>query len=203
MIDNSVKDGSGPPEVPKPNGPHKTRQYSTLLGAVLVAAALVSLAAPTSAAPPWERELGPGVSVSLPTHVVPGHGSPASAFIGFYKAMSDGNLESICGYVYPHSVITPCRTGLKGKNSLGVSVKNVGTGYVAVKGNEALVAMLGTYCQTGIGCFTDTNPAGIFPKRHSFEQLWSLYVAADTSVIDSLMPLVSVGTKWFVYASNR
>ena len=75
--------------------------------------------------------------------------------------------------------------------------------YIAVKGTQALVATVGTDCQSDARpkCITNRNPATFFSSRHTFNALYTSAVASEASPVHkySLITCVKVGSQWYVY----
>ena len=162
----------------------------------------------TSKPPAWAAALGPGVTVTAPGPVAPGHGSPGAALAGYLAALSANDPATACSYL-DAGLGAQCSepSGQSARNRLpyGVSVK---IGYVAIGGTRALVGYTGKLCSPGATplpgatpeCTANTDPAAIFSARDSFAALWTRVtnpVSGGTPAY-TLLPCVESGGKWYV-----
>jgi hypothetical protein len=118
--------------------------------AVMVACALAVLLAVTgcnsTSQPSWASALGTGVTVVAPARTAPGHGSPDAVIEALFAALGAKRYTSVCAYVEP-AVQASCKTGMAQQTSATApTTKNAAIGYVAIDGDEALVATTGTLC---------------------------------------------------------
>jgi hypothetical protein len=154
-----------------------------------------------SAQPSWAAVLGPGVTVVAPQTVAPGHDSPGAVVEGLLTALNSKQPAEYCGYAMPAQQ-AQCRSIMSRMPARDFPYwKNAAIGYVAIKGNQAAVGMTGTFCTSGQSpkCFTNTDPAAVFPDVSSFSGLWENAIT-DTADQYSLTPCEKVGGKWYVYS---
>lgn len=156
----------------------------------------------TSAPPKWEAALGPGVTVTGPQQVAPGHDSPGEALAGALAALSSKDPGTVCDYLFTDS-IARCKTQFRqtprDKQPYGVSVK---VGYVAVHGTRALVGFTGKVCSPGVmpECVTNTDPAAVFSAGDTFAELWQQTISPNSgnTSLYGLEPCAEVGGKWYL-----
>jgi hypothetical protein len=76
-------------------------------------------------------------------------------------------------------------------------------GYVAVKGAQALVATVGTECESNARprCASNHDPATFFSSRRTFAALYRTALASERSPTHkyALIPCVEIGSQWYVY----
>lgn len=162
-----------------------------------------------SAKPSWASALGSGVTIDGPGSASPGNGSPAAVVAGVVAAENSGNYTSVCSYYEP-TTQSECKSQVSAAVSASPSAvasaighaSNVGIGYTAIHGTEALVGTTGTFCASG-SCFTNTNPAAIFSSGKSFSDLWSAAVGTESSSNSySLAPCTELNGKWYIYSPS-
>jgi hypothetical protein len=156
----------------------------------------------TSAPPRWVAALGPGVTVTEPVPVAPGHGSPGAAVTGALAALSSKDPAALCGYAYAYaSPEAQCEAEISrsARNHAGY-VASVKIGYVAIDGTRALVGFTGKVCPPGSKpeCLTNVDPSAIFSTGSTFTTLWAETVNPTSSHAYTLLPCVEVGGKWYV-----
>jgi hypothetical protein len=172
----------------------------------------VPTVASATSPPQWARALGAGVTVSAPTAVSPGYGSPGAAVLGALRGLGSGQPAAACRYL-PPSVQAKCQPAAgSASDSAGgdLTLKNLTLGYVAIDGRKALVGTTGTLCLTQLDdrkCMSNQNPAAVLSAGKPFGALWSatLTDASDpstTSFSYTLMPAVEVGHRWYFYFSS-
>jgi hypothetical protein len=80
---------------------------------------------------------------------------------------------------------------------------NLSLGYIAVKGTKALVALVGTDCESKARpmCISNQNPSKFLSSGHSFASLYQAAIKSETSPVHmySLISCVKVGSQWYVY----
>jgi hypothetical protein len=161
-------------------------------------------AALTAGQPAWSHSLGSGVVITAPAVTAAGHGSPGAALRGEVDAIDTGKLAATCPY-FPPASQSGCRSAFTGSSaSAGVSVSHFALGYVATRGDEALVGSTGKYCAAAQTpeCTSNTNPAAIFAAGKSFARLWAEAISLDSSGATntySLAPCVRIGGRWYIY----
>jgi hypothetical protein len=178
---------------------------SWILGAIAAVVVIGVLKAAgviwTSAPPQWVATLGPGVTVTGPDQVAPGHGSPGAALTGAMATLSSKDPATFCDYIYigPDARCTVPSGQSSGERHLyGVAVK---IGYVATDGTHALVGFTGKICSPGARpeCVANTNPAAIFSAGNRFAVLWAQTVSPNSSETSYRpLPCVKVSGKWYV-----
>jgi hypothetical protein len=156
----------------------------------------------TSAPPTWVAALGPGVTVTEPGPVAPGHGSPGAALAGLLAALSSRDPAALCEYTNADAnSVAQCKTAVNRIPRDQVAyVASVKIGYVAIDGTRALVGFTGKVCPPGStpACLTNADPSAIFSTGHTFTTLWAQTVSPTTSSnAYTLLPCVEVGGKWF------
>jgi hypothetical protein len=127
---------------------------------------------------------------------------------GIVAAENSGDYTSACDYYVP-SLQSSCKTQMSAAVSASPSAlasaighaSNFGIGYVAVKGNDALVGTTGTFCSSG-SCFTNSDPAALFSAGKSFAALWTAANGNTSSNAYSLAPVTEVGGKWYLYSPS-
>jgi hypothetical protein len=162
----------------------------------------------TSTPPAWAAALGPGVTVTAPRPVAPGHGSPGAALTGYLAALSANDPATACGYLDSGAGAEcgePSGQGARNRLPYGVSFT---TGYVAIDGTRALVGFTGKICSPGATplrgappeCMANSNPAAIFSARNTFAALWTRETSQDSTDAATyvLLPCVEAGGKWYV-----
>jgi hypothetical protein len=159
----------------------------------------------TSPPPRWVPALGPGVTVTGPGQVAPGHDSPGAVMAGLLAAMSSKDPAAFCGYAYASaSSVAQCKAAISrapGNKTPYVSLK---VGYVAIDGTHALVGTTGKICRPGSRpeCVTNADPATIFSAGSTFTALWTQTVNPTPGNPASgngytLFPCAEVGGKWY------
>jgi hypothetical protein len=164
-----------------------------------VAGVVAASGCSSSSQPSWAPALGPDVTVAAPAQVVPGHGSPGAAIAGLFAAISAGRYAAACGYVEP-SGQAACRSA-EAEPGSQQSARNAAVGYVAVRGDHALVGSTGTFCVPAEKprCFTNTDPAAVLSGGKSFGTLWAQADRATSSNVYKLAPCVSIGGRWYLH----
>jgi len=173
--------------------------------ACVVAAAGCSGGGTTSAQPPWVKSLGSGVTVRIPRPTASGSTSPASVVQAYVEAINDGKLTALCQLVEP-AAQGACQQALAGSPQTGSSsFSDFALGYVATKGDKALVGLTGTHCspQEKPTCSTNKDPAAIFSSGRPFDALYADATRAlspsNSGNRYSLVPCVRVGSAWYLY----
>jgi hypothetical protein len=143
--------------------------------------------------------------VRIPTPTASGDTSPASVAQAYVEAVNDGKLSTLCQLVEPAGQ-TACQQALAGvPSTAGGTFSDFGLGYVAVKGDRALVGLTATHCSPTEkpACSTNKDPAAIFSSGKSFEALYSGATRAlspsNTRNTYSLVPCTRVGSAWYLY----
>jgi hypothetical protein len=166
----------------------------------------------TSTPPAWAAALGPGVTVTAPGRVAPGHGSPGAALAGYVAALSANDPATACTYLVL-ILAAQCRepSTQSGRDRLPYGVSFT-TGYVAVDGTRALVGFTGKICWSGAlpledaapECLANANPAAVFAARDTFAALWTRAAGGSTigAFSYALVRCVESGGKWYVGASQ-
>jgi hypothetical protein len=170
------------------------------------AAATTRAAAASSAGarPAWARGLGAGVTVIGPATTPPGHDTPGAALQGEVNAANMGKVVGACPY-FPPSTQAECHTKLAGVPAADdPTFKGFALGYMAIRGDQALVGATATTCVPGQkpACSTNNDPAAIFSTAKPFAALWAEAVADEGSATFtgySLATCVKVGNSWYVY----
>ncbi len=166
-----------------------------------IAASRHSRTSETSAAA-WASSLGRGVTITQPgTQPAPDTTSPGGVVEAQFAAQDGGHLAQACAYFQP-AVQKRCSTA--SANLPPSSVQDtLSLGYIAVKGTHALVATVGTDCQSEARpkCITNRNPATFFSSGRTFNALYTSAVASEASPVHkySLIPCVKVDSQWYVY----
>ncbi|HEX4829861.1 MAG TPA: hypothetical protein VH478_02040 [Trebonia sp.] len=159
----------------------------------------------TAKPPSWEAALGPGVTVTGPGLVTPGHDSPGAAATGLVSELSSGDQAAFCRYVYaPPS--EPCTAqnspDYRGRTPYTVSFK---VGYVAIAGTRALVGFTGKLCFPGARteCESNADPAAIFSGGRTFEALWAEPSGGNPADIYAygLLTCIKIGGRWYFGSS--
>jgi hypothetical protein len=182
---------------------------AAIAAAVVIGALKLAGVIWTSGPPKWMTALGPGVTVTRPEQVTPGHGSPGAALAGLMAALSSKNPAMACDYISwgPAAARCKVRTGQGPRNQLPYSV-SIKIAYVAISGTRALVSFTGKICPpravnpmpgTPV-CMTNTNPAAIFSAGNTFAALWTQTANPSSSdaLSYTLQPCVEVDGKWYV-----
>jgi len=173
--------------------------------ACVVAAAGCSGGGTTSAQPPWVGSLGSGVTVKIPRPTASGSTSPASVVQAYVEAINDGKLTALCQLVEP-AAQGACQQALAGSPPTGSSsFSDFALGYVATRGDKALVGLTATHCspQEKPTCSTNKDRAAIFSSDRTFDALYADATRAlspgNTDNRYSLVPCVRVGSAWYLY----
>jgi len=156
----------------------------------------------TTSAPAWAASLGRGVTITKSgTQPAPGTTSPGGVVEAEFAAADGGHLAQSCAYFQP-AVQMKCSAALANLPPSSIQ-DQLSLGYIAVKGTQALVATVGSDCQSGARpkCITNRNPATFFSSRHTFNALYTSAVASEVSPVHkySLITCVKVGSQWYVY----
>ena len=153
----------------------------------------------TSAPPKWVAALGPGVAVTGPAQVAPGHDSPGAALAGLLASLSSQNPGMSCDWALVGPVGQCMAQFKKLPHDQLPYAESVKIGYVAIDGTRALVGYTGTICTPGDTpeCTTNTDPAAIFSTGYTFAWLWEQTAGPDFSHMYALLPAVEVDGKWY------
>jgi hypothetical protein len=142
--------------------------------------------------------------VISPQSQTAGNGSPGGVATAYTAAINAGKLSVLCQLVEP-SVQATCRQALSGSSndSSGEQFKNIVLGYVVIDGNQALVGMTGTFCNTHNtpACSTNTDPSAIFSSGKPFATLFSQELDSSNNADNSaysLFPTIKVGSDWYL-----
>jgi hypothetical protein len=115
-------------------------------------------------------------------------------------ALGSDQLAQQCEYVEP-SAQAACKSSVAGQTDPGVSVK-VSLGFIATKGNEALVGTVGQDCEPNQSpvCVTNDDPAAVFVDGQSFDAQYVAAEAAESSSTHaySLVPCIEEGGRWYI-----
>lgn len=140
---------------------------------------------------------GQGAPVRV-THPAPGHATPGAATVGFFSGLVK-NDNVACTFAAEGA--TPyCLLALQATKS---TFANLAVGAVTVKGTEALVTILGTFCVTQAGttnCTTNTNPRTGQPTRggqHGFDALYKTAVQGR-AINQGAVPCERIKSEWYV-----
>lgn len=164
-----------------------------------------------AAQPSWAKSLGPGVTVESPAAAKPGNGSPGAVTVGMINALTTGKMKMICRYYQP-SLRADCRTFAAGMPTMPredrPEVKDFKLGYVAIKGNRALVGATGMFCEADQHpkCQPNNDPAAVFSSGKSFSADWAAAMASDDTSHKfsyALAPCVRVGGRWYVFSDQK
>lgn len=153
-------------------------------------------------APSWETKLGSGVTViGTGTQPTPGTTSPGAVVEASIAAANTGHLAQSCAFYQP-AVQSKCAS--IAANSPPVAThENLSLGYIAVKGTQALVGLVGTDCENGARprCISNQNAAKFLSSGHSFGSLYQAAAKSEASPVHmySLITCVKVGSQWYVY----
>jgi hypothetical protein len=124
---------------------------------------------------------------------------------GWAKAYNDKQLSELCPYLQPDDM-SQCKAiaqVVDSNKSTMPYTKNIGIGYVAIDGTEAVVGTTGAYCVPGASplCATNNDPAAIFSSGKSFASLFKMAIAGTNSPPNknayTLYPCVELGGKWY------
>ena len=153
-------------------------------------------------APTWAASLGQGVTITKPgSQPAPGTASPGGVVEAQFAAVDGGHLAQGCAFFQP-AVQMKCSAASVDLPPSSIQ-DQISLGYIAVKGTQALVATVGTDCQsdTRPKCITNRNPATFLSSRHTFSALYASAVASESSPVHkySLITCVKVGSQWYVY----
>lgn len=181
----------------------------TWVGPALLTCGLAGLLTVTgcssSSQPSWASALGSNVTVSAPTQVAAGNGSPGAVVEGVFAAVTAKHYSSECAYVEP-SEQSACKGGTASMtSSTAPNFQNGAIGYIAIDGNEALVGTTGKFCSPSQTpeCYTNNDPAAIFSSnKKAFSSLWTEENKASSSNVYSLAPCIKIGGKWYLYGSS-
>lgn len=137
------------------------------------------------------------------THPAPGHGSPGAAVVGFFT-----NITKSAAQACTYAAIGATPTCILELNQLTATVSNLAIGAVTVRGTQALVTVLGTFCVTPLGgpktCSSNTKLRTGQPSGGSQGAFTRKYTAATqgSSALDkSAIPCELVRTEWYVSLS--
>ena len=153
-------------------------------------------------APSWVASLGRGVTITRPgTEPVLGTTSPGGVVEAEFAAIDGGHLAQGCAYFQP-AVQAKCSAASAGATTPSVR-DQLALGYIAVKGSQALVGIVGTDCQSEAHpkCITNRNPATFLSSRHTFKALYASAIASEASPVHkySLITCVQIGSQWYVF----
>jgi hypothetical protein len=131
----------------------------------------------------------------------PGTTSPGGVVEAEFATIDGGHLAQSCAYLQP-TVQMKCSAAAANVPPFSIQ-DHLSLGYIAVKGTQALVAVVGTDCQSDARpkCITNRNPATFFSSRHTFRALYTSAVASEASPVHkySLITCVKVGSQWYEY----
>ena len=198
------------PKHPRFGGRPWRQSSMVVVGTILISgflAASCNSAGKAASSPPttpgWAAGLGTGVSLISPgSNPTPGGSTPGGVVKAQLTAFLSGHLSAMCPYYQP-AIQSKCSTALGTRSVSGITYKNFALGYIAIKGNQALVATLGTDCEPGVQptCVTNGDPAAGFTSGQSFDTLYTTAIASEASPVHaySLLTCVKVGSHWYVY----
>ncbi len=134
------------------------------------------------------------------THPLPSHASPQGAAVGFFTGLVNKD-QNACTFAATGA--TPiCLLALQSTKS---TFANLGIGRVTVRGNEALVTVVGTFCVTlsATNCTTNTNPKIGQPASGGQKAFDTLYKAAvhGHPINRGAVPCERNGSEWYVSLS--
>ena len=181
---------------------------------VPAAAALLAVAAcgsagssgsAASAAPSWVKALGAGVTVTA-GNAPPGDGSPGASLLSTLASADAGDVAKFCSY-FPPSDQASCNLAYAGMSAAALKTamptdKKVVVTYTAIDGDEALVDVTGTVCNTGEapGCTSNSDPAALLDSGKPFATLWAECVASTSGYTPFVM--TKVNGKWYNYQGD-
>jgi hypothetical protein len=132
------------------------------------------------------------------SHPQAGHVTPAGATIGFFTGLVNKD-NNACTFAAEGA--TPfCLLALQ---STKATFANLGVGQVTVKGTQALVTLVGTFCVTQAGstnCTTNTNAKVGQPTgggRHGFDALYKSAVQGE-AINKGAVPCERIKSEWYV-----
>jgi hypothetical protein len=162
--------------------------------------------ATTTSKPAWAASLGRGVTITEPgTQPASGTASPGGVVEAEFAATDGGHLAQGCAYLEP-AVQMKCSSDAATAPPFSIQ-DHLSLGYIAVKGTQALVALVGTDCQSDARprCITNRNAATFFSSRHTFSALYRSALASEASPVHkySLITCVRVGSQWYEYEPPR
>ena len=154
-----------------------------------------------SAQPAWVAGLGPGVNVTVPgAHPAADQSTPGGLVLALQSVTNAGKPALGCPLIEP-SLQAQCEKASAGATTPGVHLTIKSLGYIAVKGDEALVGVVGTSCDPSQQpvCDTNTDPAAIFESSKPFATLFTAAQAAQNSSgnVYALSPEIKIGGKWY------
>lgn len=159
---------------------------------------------PAGVRPAWAGGLGPGVTILSPT-THPAAGTPGAIDLTIAADDVRGDFLAECGLSEP-SVQAVCKQYNAGKTHVrsAVHTSNLANGYVAIKGDEALVGETGTYCNDNETppCETNTDPAAVLNSGQSFDALYTQAANAEgsgNSMTYTLDPFIRENGTWYFY----
>lgn len=159
----------------------------------------------TAAKPSWVKTLGPGVTVTAPNTVSPGQDSPGAVVTGVADAAETGKLTAACRYFQqPYRRQCPALMGAL-PSADKPTFKYFKLGYIAVKGNRALVGTTGINCVPAEKprCVPNADPAAVFSSGKTFAADWAQAVADNVGHIYQLVPCIKAGGRWYGYLAQQ
>jgi hypothetical protein len=145
---------------------------------------------------PWLVTLGAGVSASAPLSVQPGTDSPADAAAGFYDAFYEQRFATACDFVAPAQRAS-CPVLLSESTGSADTLDTPAIGFVATKGDRALVTMTGLLCRPAAGCVAQHNAHWSFGMSYHFDTLWSLTARSGGNPL-TVTPFTEVAGRWYL-----
>ena len=150
-------------------------------------------------APRPPRPTTPTRPTTPPRTVTPGHNSPEAAVDGLISDEMAGNFDGACGYFEPD--FQPECQAFSGAESAVTGTFSIAG--QAIQGTDALVSIVGSECQSGSGCSSNSDPTtGMPPGAGTFA---STYATAlnDASLDNPTMTFspvacTEINGQWFV-----
>jgi hypothetical protein len=119
--------------------------------------------------------------------------SPGAVIHSYIDELNAGRFSVLCSLVEP-AAQPSCTKAVAGATSNGAKFTNFKLGYMAIKGDQALVGVTGTNCNPTQKptCTTNSDPAALFSSGASFATLFRQGLASqnpsDTTNSYSLAP---------------
>jgi hypothetical protein len=137
-------------------------------------------------------------AITKVTYPPAGHASPGAAVMGFFQFFVTGN-NNACTYVIPGDAIQ-CLLALK---SAKATVSGIGVGKTTIRGDEALVTVVGTFCVTQSKtktCRSNQDPNVGQPKgggKSAFDDLYQPAVQGK-AINTSAVPCQKIAGLWYI-----